>query len=357
MLTAEKKLEINKKQKARRLSPPPFTIGACAHLLHLPFRFFDLPAELRNEVYSHLWHSYELRIHLHKDYKRREVKRISHKVSTSIFRVSRQVYLEASAVFYERIRPNVISDIKGYFPNCHYHYRGNSVYTLVQKCAQLRLTVADERGLTTPDTYDGLLDAIQSILESRDQKSPAKRIDVVFGEPSSMWQSGTLKQIKTWLEGAYTLLLQMAFPLNHSARRIRKKNRTAGHAAFYSKMAECEDMLATSRPFQPDHFEDLMDREFYVLRQLSKMIKDRNVIVYASRLRMPWVWQPERTSIVNRRMLPSQHWNSFWDNEKRIVNDGVLALKIEKMTLPADPKARRTRKRFRESTNELILFV
>ncbi|KAK3063210.1 hypothetical protein LTS18_002210 [Coniosporium uncinatum] len=116
-------------------------------------------------------------------------------------------------------------------------------------------------------------------------------------------------------------------------------DRTAGHAAFYSKMAECEDMLATSRPFQPDRFEDLMDREFYVLRQLSKMIKDRNVIVYASRLRMPW------------------HWDSFWDNGKRIVNDGDLALKIEKMILPADPKARRTRKRFRESTNKLMLFV
>jgi len=105
-----------------------------------------------------------------------------------------------------------------------------------------------------------------------------------------MWQSGTLKQIKTWFEGAYTPLLQMAFPPNQLARRVRKMDRTAGHAAFYSKMAECEDMLATSRPFQPDRFEDLMDREFYVLRQLSKMIKDRNVIVYASRLRMPWVW-------------------------------------------------------------------
>jgi len=169
---ADRREEAGDKEKAeaKRLSPPPFTIGAYAHLLHLPFRFFDLPAELRDEVYSHLWHSYELRIHLYKDYKRREVKRISHKVSTSIFRVSRQVYLEASAVIYERIRPNVISDIKSYFPNCNYHYRRNSVYTLVQKCAQLRLTVADERGLTTPDTYDGLLDAVQSILESRDQK-------------------------------------------------------------------------------------------------------------------------------------------------------------------------------------------
>jgi len=254
MLTAEKKLEIKRKQKVKRLSPPPFTIGAYAHLLHLPFRFFDLPAELRNEVYSHLWHSYELKIHLYKDYKRREVKRISHKVSTSIFRVSRQVYLEASAIFYERIRPNVISDIKGSFPNCYYHYRRNSVYTLVQKCAQLRLTVADERGLRTPDTYHGLLDAVQSILESRDQKSPAKRIDVVFGEPSSMWQSGTLKQIKSWLEGAYTPLLQTAFPSHHPARRVRKTNRTAAHAAFRSKMAEGEDLLATSRPFQPDPF-------------------------------------------------------------------------------------------------------
>jgi len=100
-----------------------------------------------------------------------------------------------------------------------------------------------------------------------------------------------------------------------------------------------------------------MDRESYVLRQLSKMIRDRNVVMYASRLRMPWVWQPEGTSVVDRRMLPSQHWNSFWDNEKRIVNDGDLTFKIEKETLPADPKVRRTSKRFREPTNELILFV